>query len=230
MHKVRAIAFDLDGTLVDSVPDLAAAVDSMLTALSRPAAGEPAVRTWVGNGVEVLVKRALSNDIAIDPDLDAALVDEAQQLFDRFYTEYSCRFSRLYPGVRSTLTALQTAGYRLAVITNKRSQFTGPLLQGFEIAEHFDMVICGDTLTRKKPAPDQLLSALEQWQLQANEMLMVGDSRNDVLAAQACRVPVVGLTYGYNYGENIADASPDWVVDDFSQLLPLLTANAHQSI
>lgn len=227
---VRAIAFDLDGTLVDSVPDLAAAVDSMLEALARPAAGESAVRTWVGNGVEVLVKRALSGAIEIDPELDPALIDEAQQLFDRYYAEYSCRFSKLYPGVRSTLASLRAAGFRLAVITNKRRQFTGPLLQGFEIAEHFDMVICGDSLARKKPAPDQLLSALAQWQLQANEMLMVGDSRNDVLAAQACQVPVVGLTYGYNYGEDIAAASPDWVMDDFSKLLPLLTANAPQII
>lgn len=223
MSPFTTIAFDLDGTLVDSVPDLTAAVDSMLIELSKPPAGNEKVRDWVGNGVEVLVQRALSGQTEICPLLSGDQVSQAQRLFDKYYRQYSGSYSQLYPGVRETLVSLKHAGFRLLVITNKRAEFTHPVLTGFDLADLFDMVICGDTLANKKPAPDQLLHAMEQWQLPPEQLLMVGDSRNDVGAARASGVAICALTYGYNHGEDIRLSEPDWVMDHFTQLASLLT-------
>lgn len=220
-HLPHLIAFDLDGTLVDSVPDLATAVDRMLVQLGRAPAGEDKARAWVGNGAAVLVRRALAD--SADPhaveQVDDALHLDAIQIFRTCYHEENGRLSRLYPGVESVLEALAGLGITLAVITNKPLVFTEPLLQHLGIAGFFQSVLGGECLPHRKPHPLPLLHTCEQLGVLPKQALMVGDSRNDVEAAKAAGMPSAALTYGYNHGEPVAASEPDWLLDDFRELL-----------
>ena len=216
------ILIDLDGTLVDSVPDLAFSVDAMMDELGLPRRGEPAVRNWVGNGVERLVQRALANDL--DGEADPELFERALPVFMRIYRENTSQRSRLYPGVREGLDLLQAAGFRLGCVTNKAEQFTLPLLRDKGILDHFALVVSGDTLERKKPDPAPLLHAAAKLGITPGESLMVGDSRSDVKAARAAGFRIVCMSYGYNHGADIRDEGPDAVLDRLDELPGLLQA------
>ncbi len=216
------ILIDLDGTLVDSVPDLAFSVDAMMEALGLPRRGEPSVRNWVGNGVERLVQRALANDL--DGEADPGLFARALPVFMRIYRENTSQRSRLYPGVREGLDGLQAAGFRLGCVTNKAEQFTLPLLRDKGILDRFALVVSGDTLERKKPDPAPLLHAAAQLGVTPAESLMVGDSRSDVKAARAAGFRIVCMSYGYNHGADIRDEGPDAVLDRLDALPALLQA------
>ncbi len=212
------VLFDLDGTLVDSVPDLAAATDRMLLALGREAAGVERVRTWVGNGAQVLVKRALSGQQAV-ADIEPALFEQALQLFLAFYGQATSQASVLYPGVGACLEGLKARGIEMGVVTNKPIRFTRPMLEGFGIAQYFSLVLGGDSLPTRKPDPAMLLHAMAHCRVTPGETLMVGDSSNDVGAARAAGCPVACVPYGYNHGEPIATAQPDLIVARLDQLL-----------
>ncbi|HBI08864.1 MAG TPA: phosphoglycolate phosphatase [Franconibacter pulveris] len=237
LQTIRGVAFDLDGTLVDSAPGLAYAVDSALYALELPQAGEARVITWIGNGADVLVQRALKwareekaaqRIAAGKPALDAMDIPEEEQarmlrkLFDRYYGDVVEESSFLFPDVEQTLHALHNNGMPMALVTNKPTPFVAPLLEALGIAKFFTVIIGGDDVTNKKPHPEPLLMVLEKLGLAAPELLFVGDSRNDILAAQAAGCCSVGLTYGYNYGEAIALSKPDIIFDHFRDLLPAL--------
>jgi len=214
----RLVMFDLDGTLVDSVPDLAAAVDRMLHALGRPAAGVEAVRQWVGNGARVLVRRALAGGL----DHGAVSDEEAEQALALFMDAYaeSHAHTYVYPGVKPTLKWLKRQGVEMALITNKPERFVGPLLDDMKIGRYFRWIIGGDTLPQQKPDPAALLYVMQMAEVKAEDALFVGDSRNDVLAARAAGVPCVALSYGYNHGRPIHEESPTLVIDDLRELLP----------
>lgn len=216
------ILIDLDGTLVDSVPDLAFSVDSMMDELGLPRRGEPAVRNWVGNGVERLVQRALVNDLDGEP--DAGLFARALPVFMRIYLENTSQRSRLYPGVHEGLDLLQAGGFRLGCVTNKAAQFTLPLLRDKGILDHFALVVSGDTLPKKKPDPAPLLHAAAELGVKPGASLMVGDSRSDVKAARSAGFHIVCMSYGYNHGEDIRDENPDAVLDRLDELPGLLQA------
>lgn len=220
-HLPQLIAFDLDGTLVDSVPDLAAAIDRMLEQLGRAPAGEAKVRGWVGNGAAVLVRRALADsaDPAQVNRVEDALQLQALKIFHACYHEENGRLTRLYPGVVDVLNVLAGLQIPLAVITNKPLNFTEPLLQQMGIAHLFQSVLGGECLPHKKPHPLPLLHVCEQLGVPPAQALMVGDSRNDVEAAQAAGFVSAALTYGYNHGEPVAACNPDWLLDDFRELL-----------
>lgn len=222
LPRPRMILIDLDGTLVDSVPDLAFSVDAMMDELGLPRRGEPAVRNWVGNGVERLVQRALANDLDGEP--DAALFARALPVFMRIYLENTSQRSRLYPGVRAGLDQLQAAGFRLGCVTNKAAQFTLPLLRDKGILEYFAVVISGDTLPQKKPDPAPLLHAAAELGVNPGDSLMVGDSRSDVKAARAAGFRIVCMSYGYNHGADIRGENPDAVLDRLDELPDLLQA------
>jgi len=214
----KLIMFDLDGTLVDSVPDLAAAVDKTLLELGRPAAGINAVRDWVGNGVRVLVRRALANDID-HSSIDEAATEQALAIFMEAYAE-SHEFTAVYPGVRETLKWLQKKGVEMALITNKPERFVAPLLDEMKLGRFFRWIIGGDTLPQQKPDPAALFFVMKMAGVPASQSLFVGDSRNDVLAAKAAGVACVALSYGYNHGRPIAEESPAMVIDDLRRLIP----------
>jgi len=220
----QMVLIDLDGTLVDSVPDLARSVDEMMVALERPTHGEAAVRNWVGNGVERLVKRALTGTLDGEPaDADFA---RAYPIFLELYTAHNGEHARLYPGVQEGLSALRERGVRLGCVTNKAARFTEPLLQSLGVAEAFGIVISGDSLPEKKPSPQPLLHAARHFGTPPARSLMVGDSISDVKAARAAGFPVVCVSYGYNHGRDIRDAAPDAVIDSLAELDHLFATRA----
>ena len=217
MEHPELILLDLDGTLVDSVPDLAAAIDAMMMALELPTRGEEQVREWVGNGMERLVRRALVGRIEGEP--DEALFQQAFPVFQECYQRHNGMAARLYPGVMETLEQLQTRGYPLGCITNKAHQFTLPLLRSLGIDSCFRIVLSGDSLPEKKPHPLPLLHAAQQLGAAPEKSLMVGDSVNDVRAARAAGFRIICVSYGYNHGRDIHEAQPDEVIDALPELL-----------
>ncbi|WP_126452742.1 phosphoglycolate phosphatase [Sulfuriflexus mobilis] len=220
LKKPEMVLIDVDGTLVDSVPDLAYCVDEMLKQLDMPVRGEDRVRHWVGNGVERLVERALTDDLDGHP--DEALMARAYPIFLDLYAENTCVRSGLYPGVREGLDYLKKAGYKLGCVTNKAEAFTVPLLKQLGIYDEFAIVISGDTLAKKKPDPLPLLHAAEFFNVSPQQSMMLGDSVSDVKAARAAGFQITCLTYGYNHGDNIADANPDGLIDSMAELESLL--------
>ena len=212
----QLVMFDMDGTLVDSVPDMAAAVDAMLAQLGRPPVGNAQVRNWVGNGSDVLVRRALAGGLdysAVD-DQQAA---EALQIMLPIYGR-SQALTEVYPGVRETLAWLREQGITMVVVTNKPGQFVEPLLRKKGLAEFFSGWLGGDSLPQKKPQPEPLLYSLKQAGVSAGQALFVGDSVNDVLASRAAGVRCVAVSYGYNHGRPVAEEGADLVVDDLREL------------
>jgi phosphoglycolate phosphatase len=220
-EQVEAVLFDLDGTLVDSVPDLTVAVDTMMVQLGLPPRGEHKVRQWVGNGAENLIRRALADDVA--GNVPQPLVDAAWPLFQAAYADSLCVHSRLYDGVLEGLGALRVMGLRMACITNKPAEFALPLVEKMGIGGFFETLLGGQCTANKKPAPDALLLAAQRLGVEIARTLMVGDSKNDVEAARnagCCAVVVV--PYGYNHGKDIRSARPDLVINAITELSVLL--------
>lgn len=215
----RALLFDLDGTLVHSLPDLADAVDDMLASYGLPALGEPTLSTMIGNGSHKLIERALAASRWCGaPAHSTELLAEAHQRFLQRYRQQLCRRSRLCPGVAAQLPLLQEAGIALAVVTNKPTEFVLPLLRALGIAEYFVLLLGGDSLPEKKPSALPLLHACGQLGVAIDDAIMVGDSCTDIEAARAAGMRVVAVSYGYNHGEPVADAGPDALLDTLSQL------------
>ena len=222
LNNKKVIIFDLDGTLINSAPDLALAVNHMLETLKRDTFSEAIIDGWVGNGAQVLVNRALSGQREIDKNLDTALSAEALDIFLTFYAENLCISTVAYPHVQVTLKVLKGMGYRLAIVTNKPFAFVAPILEGLELDGLFELILGGDSLPQKKPDPAPLLHVCDKLSVSVDECVMVGDSKNDILAANACGMQSVGVTYGYNYGEDIGIYEPNMIVDDFGGLLKSL--------
>jgi len=218
----QLLIFDLDGTLVDSAPDLANAINQMLSALERDVFDPELIRSWVGNGAQTLVERALSGASIISPDLDPIFSAQALDTFLCIYRDNVCVDSVRYPGVLTTLQTLKARGYQLAIVTNKPFEFVEPILQKLGLAGIFEIVLGGDSLPAKKPDPLPLNHLSEALNIAPPQCLMIGDSKNDILAAKNAKMDSVGLTYGYNYGEDIGIYEPDLVTGDFGQLLNCL--------
>lgn len=219
--QIKAIAFDLDGTLIDSVPDLMAATNACLAELSLPLSTDEQVRSWVGNGAKVMMERAITFGLghAVTPEQ----LDEVMPRFVHHYQLCLQKYSQLYEGVIEVLTQLLQQGYKMAIVTNKPHHFTVSLLQAFKLTPFFEIVLGGDSLAKMKPDPLPLNSLLNSWQLEPSELLMVGDSKNDIIAAKAANCRSIGLTYGYNYGEPISDSEPDQVCEQFFDILTYLS-------
>ena len=217
------VLIDVDGTLVDSVPDLAFCVDEMMKQIGMPVHGEAKVREWVGNGVERLTRRALIGQLDGEP--DEALFEKAYPIFMALYAENTSKRSTLYPGVKEGLAYLKAQGYKLGCVTNKAAQFTNPLLKDLGIYDNFEIVISGDTLEKKKPDPMPLLHAAEFFGVKPDKALMIGDSVSDVKAARAAGFNILCMTYGYNHGVDIREANPDVVIDSMAEL-PNILGNA----
>lgn len=216
------VLIDVDGTLVDSVPDLAYCVDEMMKRLDMPVRGEAAVRDWVGNGVERLTRRALINQLDGEP--DDALFEKAYPIFIELYTENTCKRSCLYDGVREGLDWLKSQGIRLGCVTNKASQFTIPILKELGIYDEFESIVCGDSLPEKKPHPLPLLHSAEALGVKPENAVMIGDSISDVKAARAAGFGIICMSYGYNHGVDIRESNPDAVIDSMAQFSEVIEA------
>ena len=216
IERPRLILIDMDGTLVDSVPDLAYCVDEMMRRIGRQPWGETRVRDWVGNGVERLVRRALTGQLEGEPAEED--FQQAYPIFIELYQRHNGENSVLYPGVAEGLDMLKTQDYALGCVTNKAAQFTEPLLESLGIHHRFGTIISGDSLPKKKPDPMPLLHAAEFFGVTPAESLMLGDSVSDVKAARAAGFQIVCVSYGYNHGRDIREAKPDAVIDSFVEL------------
>ncbi len=216
IRKPKLVLIDLDGTLVDSVPDLAFCIDEMMKALGKPVWDIDKVRTWVGNGVDRLVMRALTDTLWDDP-TDEAFA-EAQPIFMKLYADNTSGRSCLYDGVVEGLDYLRSSGFKVGCVTNKAEAFTVPLLKDMGIFDKFEIVVSGDTTAKKKPDPMPLLYAAEKLAERAEDCLMIGDSMHDVKAARNAGFQVVCVPYGYNHGHDIRDAEPDEVIDSLAEL------------
>ncbi len=221
-RKPRLVLIDLDGTLVDSVPDLAYCIDEMMRSLGKKPWGEEKVRTWVGNGVDRLVMRALTDTLWDDPEGEVFSV--AKPIFMALYAENTSGRSCLYNGVVEGINYLKSHAYKVGCVTNKAEAFTIPLLKDVGLYDKFDLVVSGDTTAKKKPDPMPLLYAAEKLGEQPADCLMVGDSMHDVKAARNAGFQVVSVPYGYNHGVDIREANPDAVIDSLAELKILLEA------
>ncbi len=221
-RPVRAACIDLDGTLLDTIPDLAAAANAMLVALKLTPLPEERIRRFVGKGVEVLIDRTLDAAGGLAAAGGPATGEAARVHFYSAYRELNGSEARTYPGVVQGLRGLRDLGITLACVTNKPDEFAVPLLQRCGLDAYFDFVIGGDTLPFKKPHPGQLLEACRRWSLEPAQVLAVGDSVNDAEAARSAGMPVYLVPYGYNEGRDVHDADVDGIVSSLSELPSLI--------
>ncbi len=208
--RVKAVMIDLDGTLADTIPDLAAAANGMLRELGRPALDEEMIRNFVGKGITKLVERALAG--SVDGRVPGDELARALPVFERCYDEVNGCYTTIYPGVIEGLRALQKIRMPLACVTNKSARFTLPLLEHLKLAPYFSEVVAGDTLPQRKPDPAPLLHACRKFGIAPREMLMIGDSVNDAQAARAAGCPVFCVPYGYNEGRDVRELDVDAIV------------------
>lgn len=221
-NNKKVIIFDLDGTLIDSAPDLAVSVNFTLQSLQMQPYPEDTIRYWVGNGAQILIKRALLGDVDTTPKIDETLFNKALSIFLEHYKNNLAHKTKLYPNVMSTLQELKSRGYQLVIVTNKPYDFIQPILEGLEIKNLFELCLGGDSLEEKKPSPMPLLHVCEKLEVGSREVLMVGDSKNDILSAVNAKIESIGVTYGYNYGEPISSYNPTVVVNDFGAISALI--------
>ncbi|NQY26499.1 MAG: phosphoglycolate phosphatase [Piscirickettsiaceae bacterium] len=216
LKKPEMILIDLDGTLVDSVPDLAWCIDETMKALDMPVRGEAKVRNWVGNGVPRLIQRALIDQL--DGEASDALYAQAAPIFMALYADNASKRSQLYPSVIDGLNWLKEQGIRIGCVTNKDEQFTLKILKDLGLFDFFEIVISGDTLPLKKPHPAPLLYGAEFFNIKPENAMMIGDSISDVKASRAAGFSIICMSYGYNHGVDIRTANPDIVIDSFAEL------------
>ena len=208
--RVKAVMIDLDGTLADTIPDLAAAANLMLHELGRPGLNVEVIRDFVGKGMVKLVERALAG--SVDGSASGDELARALPVFERCYAEVNGRYTTLYPGDTEGLQAMREIRMPLACVTNKPARFTLPLLEHLKLAAYFPEVVAGDTLPQRKPDPAPLLHACRKFGIAPREMLMIGDSVNDALAARAAGCPVFCVPYGYNEGQDVRSLDVDAIV------------------
>lgn len=217
----EAYFFDLDGTLVETAPEIADAVNDTLRYFDWPVVTQQQVNDWIGHGTKELLIMALASvtkssveAVRVSNDLKQAL-----PIFDRYYQERCGTRSHLYPHVKEVLTRLRQQGSKLAVVTNKEGRYTDIVLRVHELTDLFDIVISGDSFPVKKPNPTSVQNCLARWNVLPQQALFVGDSSIDAQTARNANVPVWLLPYGYNMGQTVQSCQPDRVIANFSELL-----------
>jgi phosphoglycolate phosphatase len=222
---VRAVAYDLDGTLVDSLGDLAHAGNLMRGELCLPPLPEDEIKTYIGKGIANLVRRVLQKDREREP-LTDEYFQRALHIYEQHYECVMCRTTRPYPRVIDGLKAALDKGLRLAVITNKAKHFSERMLAELDLANYFELTLSGDSLPHKKPHPEPLLHAANHFGIQPRELLMVGDSENDVEAAHNAGSPTFVLTYGYFQGGDLTELNATAIIADLVEAADLIENSA----
>lgn len=216
----QLIIFDLDGTLIDSVPDLAQSVNDMLAHYNlQPLTIEEAT-LFIGNGAKILVQKSLQKAMQTE-NIPEDFFEEAFKYYFKAYRNVVCDKTYLYPGVMETLEYLNNKGYEMTICTNKPFEFIEPILDKLSVKQYFKHWVGGDSLPQKKPDSAPLLHIAKIMNKDIDKCIMVGDSKNDILAAQNAKMESIGVSYGYNYNESIAVYKPSKVVDNFAQLQAL---------
>lgn len=217
LQHIQAIAFDLDGTLVDTLPDLVAAANAMRQHLDMPPLSDERIRSHVGDGIASLVHRAITDER--DGQAEHAVWEQGFRFFVQYYRQHLTVFSTVYPGVTTAIGLLKTLNLPLAIVSNKSERLALPLLQELGLADDFCLVLGGDSLPQKKPSPEPLLHTCKVLNIQPQALLMVGDSHNDVLAARAAGCPVQVVRYGYG---DAATLDADGIVDSIEALYDMI--------
>lgn len=222
--SVRAfdlILFDLDGTLVETAPEIMDAVNDTLGRFNLPLVSQQQVNDWIGHGTLELLVQALADrsGVPVEQVRSGELLRQMVPIYDGFYQQRCGTRSHLYPHVRETLHALRAQGVKLAVVTNKEGRYTQVVLAVHQLEPLFDAVVSGDTFPAKKPNPVGVAHCLAQFGVTASRTLFVGDSSIDAATARNAGVPVWLLPYGYNMGQPVDACAPDRVIADFSLLL-----------
>jgi len=217
---LKAIAFDLDGTLIDTAPDMGAAMNSVLAMLHGSPLPDPIVPQLIGAGITAFVERALAYSLSaarLSPTLQAG----AEASFRKLYAQRYYERSAVYPHVAETLATLAAAGLELCCITNKETSFALRLLEATKLRQYFPRIYCADLAEDRKPSPNLLLAACSRAGINSNEFLYVGDSRSDIIAARAAGCRVVAVTYGYTPVPDLQALQPDALIGDFADLCAL---------
>ncbi|MBS1140595.1 MAG: 2-phosphoglycolate phosphatase [Proteobacteria bacterium] len=217
--RFQSVTFDLDGTLLDTVPDLHAAALATLSELGLPPRSENEIRNFVGQGVVVLVRRCLTWET---PPEERALA-EAVEVFQRHYAAFNGKKSRIFEGVREGLDAWRATGLPLAVVTNKPAAFTEPLIERMGLAAYFSTIVSGDTTPHRKPHPAPLHHACRLMQTNPATNLHIGDSRHDIETARNAGCTVYCVPYGYNEGEPVKAEDCDALVESLGAALQAAT-------
>ncbi len=220
--KVKAILVDLDGTLIDTAPEIARAVNTMLSACNLQALPEQKIQSFIGDGAQALIKRSLTEAATQDP--DETFFEKAQILFTEAYTKIVTE-SQTYQNVLETLAQFKESGLPLACVTNKPANFTVPLLQAKGLFDYFNLVVSGDTLTKKKPDPEQIFYVCQTFGVEPWEVLLIGDSNTDILAAKNAGCYVFTVPYGYNQGKAIDENSIDRMIEHLSDTFKYIEIN-----
>lgn len=217
---VRSVTIDLDGTLLDTVPDLYAAASATLAELGLPACSEEDIRRYVGRGIVHLVSCFISAGGEADP----ALLERVMPIYRRHYAIFNGRAAKPYAGVIEGLKKFRGQGLKMAVITNKSAAFTDPLLASTGLAQYFEFALSGDSLAEKKPHPLPILHACERLGTTPAFNLHIGDSRHDAGAARAAGCPVFLVPHGYNEGGDVRKLDCDAIVASLEEAAALVTA------
>ena len=210
MHDV-ALIFDLDGTLIDSLPDLATALNRMLLGLGLRELAAAEIRAMIGDGTRALVQRALAATGGVTD------LEKSHSKFADFYERGLTQHTNLYPGVRETLAELRASGARLGICTNKSQNMTVAVLYAFGIADHFAAIVGGDAVPFKKPNPNHLAAVIKQLRADLGDAIMIGDGENDFAVARAAGIPVIMLNYGYLHTPR-ERLSPDAWLERFTDI------------
>ena len=218
--SIRAIAIDLDGTLLDTIPDLCNAVNRVLAELGFDELPVQLVKSFVGKGLGEHMRKSLLTVLKHEPTADEKA--HAMTLYKKHYAAHIADQTTIYPGVIEGLDAFKSRGLKMSVVTNKWTTYTETLLAHFKLAPYIDHLVCGDTLTTGKPDPGMMFYSAGRFGVHPREMLMIGDSGNDSRAAQAAGSPVVLMTYGYSEGENLVDLHANAIVSTFTAIPALL--------
>ncbi len=222
-ERLCAVGFDLDGTLIDTMPDLAAAVNLMLRVLGATELPEQRIRALVGQGVEKLVSRALTESLG-GHSPHAEQTSAALELFRRLYSQALFARSRVYAGVETLLERLRRSGMQLCCVTNKESALALPLLEQAGLARYLAFTLCADREEDRKPSPRLLLGACARLAIRPAQMLYVGDSRVDVEAGRAAGCPIAVVSYGYGALPSLRELQPDDIVGNLNDLALLRNA------
>lgn len=202
-----------------TAPEISRAANSMLAKMNLPTLPPVQITTYIGDGATTLIKRCLTGRIDGAP--EPALLTTAQALFFEYYAQIVTE-SQPYPNALAGLISIKNAGLRTACVTNKPSSFTLPLLQKYDLLRHFDLIVSGDTLPRKKPEPDQILYVCEQFGVSVQNVAMVGDSKTDISAARSAGCRMFAVPYGYNQGQRIEATEVDALIDNIGDVLDLV--------
>ena len=216
----KLLIFDLDGTLINSIPDLALAINKMLDSIKVGPIPMEIVKSFIGNGANTLVFRSLYH--THQGNVSKELFEIAFPRFMDSYKANPCEKTLLYPGVKETLQHLKDGGYKMVICTNKPIDFVEPILEKLDIKKYFDNWIGENSLDEKKPSGVPLLHLAKEANIPIDNCLMIGDSKNDILSASNAKMESVGLSYGYNYDEDITKYNPTVVLNEFTNLKKIL--------